>query len=190
MVAIRRFSLAAVCFVKECPTTLEESSACLLGGNAMRLILTVALSTLMLSASASAQTRVITAHAETASALKCLLDHGQNGCRQGFAGSARPAATYWRLVDSRKGLQAWRSGVVGVCRNRGSECLHHEIRGRKNGRRIRREVSALQKVTFTSCPPVRTARYILCFRGGEPDDEKLYSWAADGKRHAISLGLF
>lgn len=35
------------------------------------------------------------AHAETASALRCLLNHGQNGCRAVFVGSASRAAQPW-----------------------------------------------------------------------------------------------
>jgi len=36
-----------------------------------------------------------TARAETAAALKCLLDHDRHGCAQTFVGSASRAATPW-----------------------------------------------------------------------------------------------
>lgn len=58
--------------------------------------LSVAIAVIGLSPLASAQTRVMGAHAETAAALGCLLDHRQ--CRQGLARIASLAATpsLWR----------------------------------------------------------------------------------------------
>jgi hypothetical protein len=62
----------------------------------MRLILTVALSTLMLSAPASAQTRIAMEHAETASVLRCLLEHVK-ACSVEFVARAGLVARPWRL---------------------------------------------------------------------------------------------
>jgi hypothetical protein len=70
----------------------------------MRLILTVALSTLMLSASASAQTRVVTAHTETASTLECLLNRGK-GCRQDFVARAGQRVTPWLFWTATKDFE-------------------------------------------------------------------------------------
>lgn len=50
---------------------------------------------------ASAQTSGA-AHAETASALSCLLNNGQDGCAQVFVGSARLAARPWIGHDPRR----------------------------------------------------------------------------------------
>ena len=57
-------------------------------------LLFASIATIGLSPVASAQTTVM-AQAETASALRCLLDHVRNGCGQGFAGRARQAAAPW-----------------------------------------------------------------------------------------------
>lgn len=146
----------------------------------MRLILTVALSTLMLSASASAQTRVITAHAETASALKCLLDHGQNGCRQGFAGSARPAATYWLWWTPEKDFKLGApvsSGYVGT------EAVNAYITKYVGGRTADVYDVRFQhyKKNFYVVPPGPDGKvHFMNVRGGEPDDEKLYLFAGPG----------
>src|SRR5215510_10855005 len=52
-----------------------------LGGTGVRRILSVAFFALTLSAPALAQTRVMTEHDQTASALKCLLDHNRTDCK-------------------------------------------------------------------------------------------------------------
>jgi hypothetical protein len=58
------------------------------------LVAGFAVAVLGMSPAASAEPK-LTAHPETASALKCLLDHGQNGCRMMFEGSASRAAQPW-----------------------------------------------------------------------------------------------
>jgi len=68
----------------------------------MSRILSVAFFALTLSAPVVAQTRVMTEHAQTASALLCLLDHKRTDCKIDFVGSATGPAKYWMWWNANK----------------------------------------------------------------------------------------
>jgi hypothetical protein len=64
--------------------------------------LSLAVAALTVPLAASAQTRVPREHAQTASALACLLEHRQGNCSHAFVGSAtRPAAVWLRQNPNR-----------------------------------------------------------------------------------------
>ena len=65
----------------------------------MKLVLTAALSMLMLSVPAWAQTRVMTEHAASAEALGCLLKHDRD-CGLNFVASAHGVARPWLWWNS------------------------------------------------------------------------------------------
>ena len=69
-------------------------SGTVFGAPAKLLFASLAVAAIILSPIASAQTDV-PAPAETAAALKCLLNHDRHGCGQTFAGSASRVATPW-----------------------------------------------------------------------------------------------
>ena len=64
----------------------------------------IAFTAIGLSPIVAAETNA-TAHAETASALRCLLDHGPDGCRTLFVGSASRAAQPWLWHDSNRDFE-------------------------------------------------------------------------------------
>ena len=68
----------------------------------MSRILTFTLFLLTLSAPAVAQTRVMTEHDQTATALICLLDHNRTDCKIDFVGSATRPARYWLWWNANK----------------------------------------------------------------------------------------
>ena len=68
----------------------------------MSRILSVAFCALTLCAPALAQTRVMTEHDQTATALICLLDHNRTDCKIDFVGSATRPARYWLWWNANK----------------------------------------------------------------------------------------
>ncbi len=149
----------------------------------MRLILAAALSTLMLSASAPAQTRIMTAHAETASVLRCLLAHGK-GCENGFVARAAARATPW-LVWSVQ--QDFNLGPLLSWRYAGTESANaYTTKFLTGGTADVYDVKfARQELTFYVVPPGPdgNVRYIFV-RNGAPRDEMTDMWARN------PLGLF
>ena len=149
----------------------------------MKLILPIALSTLMLSAPAVAQTRVKTAHAETAAVLQCLLNHGQ-GCNQDFVARARLTATPWLWWTAAKDfglgpLVSWEYAGTesqNVYTTRfliGETADVYDVKFRKQ-----------EKTFYVVAPgPDGKVRYIY-IRNGGPDDERADLWARN------PLGLF
>ena len=61
----------------------------------MKALAALSVAVLVLPSAASAQTRIVKAHADTAPALLCLLDHTGDACKVDFAGSAQLAARPW-----------------------------------------------------------------------------------------------
>ena len=115
-----------------------------------------------LSQAGSAQTRVPAAHAETAAALQCLLEHRREDCSQEFAGSALGAATNWLWWNANKEFAL---GALKSSDYAGTESANAYTTRFLNGRtadgydvRFR-----YQKMTFYIVRrPVRTARYDIC----------------------------
>jgi hypothetical protein len=134
--------------------------------------LSIAVAAIGLSPVASAQTRVITAHAETSSALGCLLDHKHKECSQNFAGSARPAAAFWLWWSPNKDVEL---GALVSSEYAGTESANAYITKFLNGRTadVYDVKFGHQEKTFYIVPPGPDGkiRYMLV-RGGGPNDEK------------------
>jgi hypothetical protein len=148
----------------------------------MKLLLTVALSTLMLGVPASAQTRITMEHAETASALRCLLH--VNACNMEFVARAGLRARPWRLWipsnDIGLGpLQSWDYA--------GTESANAYTTKFLNGRMadVYDVKFKYQEVTVYIVQPGSdgNVRYIF-IRNGAPRDEMADMWARN------PLGLF
>jgi hypothetical protein len=120
----------------------------------------------------------VTAHADTAAALKCLLDHGQNGCREGFAGSARPAAQFWVWWTPEKDFKL---GALVSSEYARTESPNAYITKFLNGRTadVYDVKFAHEKKTFYIVPPGPDGKvHYMNVRDGAPDDEKIYLFAA------------
>ena len=133
----------------------------------------VAVAVIGLSPIASAQTRVMTAHAETASALACLLEHKYKECGERFVGSARVAARYWLFWSPNKQFAL---GPLVSSEYAGTQSATAYTTKFLNGRTA--DVYAVkfrhQQKTFYIVPPGPDGKVeYLHVRGGAPDDEKL-----------------
>jgi hypothetical protein len=135
--------------------------------------LSVAVAVIGLSPLASAQTRVMRAHDETASALGCLLEHQAKECGERFAGSARLAARYWLWWSPNKQFAL---GPLVSSEYAGTQSATAYTTKFLNGRTA--DVYAVkfrhQEKTFYIVPPGPDGRIqFMQIRGGAPDDEKL-----------------
>jgi hypothetical protein len=140
--------------------------------------LTVAVAAIGLSPVASAQTRVITDHAETASALICLLDHNRQACGYHFVGSARGAARTWLWWNAVKDFDL---GDVVSAKYAGTEGQNFYTTRFLNGRMADVYDVKFGKAerTFYIAPPGPDGkvRYIFV-RNGAPNDEIQDYWAS------------
>src|SRR5262249_44039129 len=126
-----------------------------------------------LAPAASAQTRVMTEHAQTASALGCLLDHLAKECSQRFVGSARVAARYWLWWSPNKEFAL---GALQSSAYAGTQSANAYTTKFLNGRAA--DVYDVkfrhQRKTFYIVPPGPDGKIeFMHVRGGGPDDEKL-----------------
>ena len=137
-------------------------------------LLVVAVAAIGLSSAASAQTRTMMPHAETASALGCLLDHGPKACRERFVGGARLAAAYWLWWTSDKDFAL---GPVVSSEYAGTQSVNAYTTMHLNGRPA--DVYGVkfkyQEKTFYIVPPGPDGRIrYMNVRSGTPDEEKIY----------------
>ena len=146
----------------------------LLSGTASKKLLSAgfAVAAIGLSPAASAQTRVMTDHAETASALKCMLDHGEGGCRDVFVGSASLAARPWVWWNPNLNFEL---GALVSSEYAGTQSVNAYITKYLNGRPA--DVYYVrfkhQEKTFYIVPPGPDGKInYLLVRSGAPDDEK------------------
>lgn len=135
--------------------------------------LSLAVAALALSPPASAQTRVMTTHDETASAMRCLLDHLHKECGERFVGSARLAARYWLFWSPNKQFAL---GPLESSDYAGTQSATAYTTKFLNGRTA--DVYAVkfryQQKTFYIVPPGPDGKIqFMRIRGGAPDDEKL-----------------
>jgi hypothetical protein len=141
------------------------------GASKKMLFASLALAAIGLSPAASAQTRVMTAHTETASALKCLLDHNRKGCGYGFVGSASLAAKFWLWPNPNRDFDL---GALVSSEYVGTESANAYINKLLNGRPadVYHVKFAHQEKTFYIVPPDPDGKigYML-IRGGAPADE-------------------
>jgi hypothetical protein len=132
----------------------------------------IALAAISLSPAASAQTRVIKEHSETAAALQCLLEHRQKECRQVFVGSATRAASPWLRQDPNRDFEL---GALVSSEYAGTQSANAYTTKYLDGRTA--DVYGVKfrhhEKTFYIVPPGPDGniRYLLV-RGGGPDDER------------------
>ena len=138
----------------------------------------VAVAAIGLSPAASAQTRTIADHAETASALICLLDHERKACGYHFVGSARGTARTWLWRGPVKDFDL---GDVVSANYAGTEGQNFYTTRYLNGRAADVYDVRFKKAhrTFYIVPPGPDGkvRYIFV-RNGAPNDEIQDYWAS------------
>jgi hypothetical protein len=132
----------------------------------------VAIAAIGLSSGASAQTRIVTAHAQTASALGCLLEHERHGCRQDFVGSASRAASPWLRPNPDRDVEL---GALVSSEYAGTQSVNAYITKFLNGRPA--DVYDVkfkhQQKTFYIVPPGPDGKiHYMLVRGGGPNDER------------------
>ena len=144
----------------------------------------IAVAVIGVSPVASAATRVITEHDETATALKCLLEHDRNACDYSFVASARGTATHWLWWNAAKDFEL---GDLVSSEYAGTQSANVYTTKFLNGRTA--DVYDVkfrnQEKTFYIARPGQDGKvhYILV-RNGAPDDERADLWARN------PLGLF
>ena len=140
----------------------------------MKRIISVAFCALTLSAPAVAQTRVMTEHDQTASALKCLLGHNRADCKINFVGSATKAATFWLFWNANKDFAL---GPVVSSEYAGTEAVNRYLMKVLDGRPA--DVYDVkfrnQEMTFYLARDSTDGKiHYIHTRPGPPNDEKLY----------------
>jgi len=132
----------------------------------------IAVAVIALSPVVSAQTRVMTEHAETAAALACLLEHRHKECSPRFVGSATKPAKYWLWWTPDKDIAL---GPLVSSEYAGTQSANAYLTSHVNGRPA--DVYAVkfrhQLRTFYIVPPGPDGKvHYLFTRQGGPDDEK------------------
>lgn len=140
----------------------------------MRRILSVAFFALALSAPALAQTRVMTAHDQTGSALRCLLDHNRTDCKINFVGSASRAANNWLWWDANKDFKF---GALMSSEYAGTEAVNRYLMKVLDGRPA--DVYDVkfrnQELTFYIARDSTDGKiHYIHTRPGPPNDENMY----------------
>ena len=144
----------------------------------MRRILSVAFCALTLCAPALAQTRVMTEHDQTATALICLLDHNRTDCKIDFVGSASKAATFWLWWNAKKDFGL---GALVSSEYAGTEAVNRYLMKVLDGRPA--DVYDVkfknQELTFYISRDSTDGKvHYIHTRPGPPDDEKMYLFAS------------
>jgi hypothetical protein len=113
------------------------------------------------------------AHAETESALRCLLDHGQNGCRAVFVGSARQVARPWVWEDPNRDFELGALVSFAYARTESEENVY--ITKFLNGRTTDLydvKFKHHEKTFYIARPGPDGKVHFMLVRGGGPDDER------------------
>jgi hypothetical protein len=144
----------------------------------MKIFAAAGIAILALAPAALAQTRVMTAHDETAATLSCLLAHGK-GCNHDFVARAGLSATPWLEWNASEdfevgALQSWKYAGTESANAYTTKYLRGQPTDVYDVRFERR------KLTFYIVPPGPDGkvRYML-IRWGEPDDERAEMWASN-----------
>jgi hypothetical protein len=136
------------------------------------LIVGVAIAAIGLPPIALAETDT-TAHTETASALRCLLDHGQDGCRAVFVGSASRAAQPWVWLNPNRDFELGALVSSGYVRTESGDNIY--VAKHLNGRTTDLfdvKFKHDEKTFYIERPETDGKIHQLLIRGGGPDDEK------------------
>ncbi|MBA2590194.1 MAG: hypothetical protein H0U98_16400 [Alphaproteobacteria bacterium] len=137
-----------------------------------RITVGIAVAVLSLSPAASAQTRTMAEHAQTASALQCLLDHVRNACSLAFVGSASGPATQWLWWNANKDVEV---GALRSSDYAGTEAVNAYLTKFLNGRvaDVYHVKFGHQEKTFYIVPPGPDGKvHYMRIRQGGPDDER------------------
>src|SRR3954469_13913165 len=139
----------------------------------MKIVASVGVAVIGLSLAASAQTRVIGPHAETAAALLCLLQHQHDdACAQRFTASARPLAENWLFWGPDKDFKY---GALVSTEFAGTQAPNSYLTRFLSGRAA--DVYDVkfkhQEMTFYIAPPDADGRVqYMRIRAGGPGDER------------------
>ena len=142
----------------------------------VRAALGIAVAAIGLVPAASAQTRVMNAHVETAFTLKCLLDHDRT-CGQRFVARASVDSKPWLWWNAEKDFGL---GRVLSWQYAGTEPVNFYTARYLNGRPadIYDVKFKRQEKTFYIVPPGPDGRvHYMYVRNGGPDDEIVDFWA-------------
>ena len=140
----------------------------------MRRILSLVFCALTLSAPALAQTRVMTEHDQTATALRCLLGHNRIDCKIDFVGSASKAATYWLFWNANKDFGL---GPLVSSDYAGTEAVNRYLMKVLAGRPadVYDVKFKKQELTFYIARDSTDGKiHYIHIRTGPPNDEKMY----------------
>ncbi len=124
-----------------------------------------------------------TAHAGTASALRCLLDHVRNGCAQAFVGSARRAAKPWLWWDANHDFGVGALEIVRVCRHRMGDngFINKYLNGRTTD--LYYVKFKYEDMTFSIAPPEADGKiHYMLVRNRRPNQERtdlFFRWPLD-----------
>jgi len=148
----------------------------------MKALAALGIAAIACAPAASAQTRVMAEHTETAETLRCLLAHGV-GCHHDFLARAGLSATPWLEWNAEEdfelgALLSWKYAGTESANAYTTKLLRGEPTDVYDVRFERR------KLTFYIVPPGPDGkvRYML-IRPGEPDDETTEMWASNPLGH-------
>jgi hypothetical protein len=137
-----------------------------------RTALSITAAVIALSPLAWAQTRVVEMHAQSVSALACLIEHKRQECGARFAGSARQPAQFWLWWNSSKEMEI---GAPLTAEYAGTQPPNAYTLKYLDGRRadVYDVIFRHHEFTFYIAKPGPDGkvRYML-IRDGGPDDEK------------------
>ena len=140
----------------------------------MSRVLAIAFATVVISTPVLAQTRVMTTHEQTGTALTCLLDHNTKDCKIRFvAGATRPAQPwlFWNANRDNTFGHLMSSEYAGTePQNVYTMRFAHERSVDVYDVKFER-----QELTFYIVPPDTDGDvHYLQIRPGAPNDEKIY----------------
>ena len=138
----------------------------------MKSLAALSVAIALLPLAASAQSRTVKAHAQTAPALLCMLDHAGNECKIDFSSGAYLAARYWLFWSPNKdfalgdlvsaeyvGTQPQNAYTTQPLAARTADVYYVKYRH--------------QDYTFYIVPPGADGKILyMLIRSGRPEDEK------------------
>ena len=143
----------------------------------MKIFAATTIAIVALAPGASAQTRVMQPHAETAAALQCLLDHAHDSCKQKFIGNATLPARFWLWWTPAKDIEL---GPLVSSQYAGTQAATAYTTKFLEGRTadVYDVRFAHHRRTFYIVPPGPDGDIqYMRVRDGAPDDEAMYLFA-------------
>ena len=138
----------------------------------MKALAALSLAIAAITLPASAQTRIVKAHGETAAALLCMLDHTGDRCKVTFAGDARRAAQTWLFWSPNRDFAL--GDLISA------EYAHTQSQNAYTTRPLFGRTADVyyvkykhQDYTFYIVPPGQDGKIVyMLIRSGGPNDEK------------------